>query len=68
MQKDYKWTVSGKQINPTRDDLELMVGNLAQTIEEQRVTGESISVESGKLLIKNSDGHTDIWVWAGEIE
>jgi hypothetical protein len=60
----YTWSINNVVRKPTRAEMEQMLESLGNTIKDETV---SISVESGRLLVKNTDGHLDVWIWAGEL-
>lgn len=58
-----KWKINGLFLIPSYADVEKVVNEL---VTQVRRSPTSISVELGGILVKRSDDHIDIYVWAGE--
>lgn len=61
----YEWKIDSVYRTPTKDELARL---LTAMYTDVRDSVGSISVESGRLLVKRTDGHVDVYVHVGEIK
>lgn len=62
--KNYTWTVDGKLINPSPEQISDMVVNLTGVLDSQEDAG---TVDSGRILVRDIDGNRELWLYAGDI-
>jgi hypothetical protein len=61
----WQWRIDGDKQRPTFEDVVKLVDNMMDTV---RKTSGSISIESGGILIKRTDGYIDVYLFAGGIK
>lgn len=61
---DIRWRINGELVTPTVEDIDAMLNELTDV----KHGTDYVSVESGKLLIKRSEGRTDLYVHISELE
>ena len=63
LESDRQWRIDGIKQRPSYEDVEIL---LERMIEQVRKSPTPISIESGGILVKNTDGIIDIYCYAGE--
>jgi hypothetical protein len=58
-----EWRIAGVLQRPSYDDVAKLIDNVVTQVKKSPTP---ISVEVGGLLVKNTDGHIDIYAWIGE--
>lgn len=58
------WRIDNELIIPSLDRVHKITKNLIDYVQKSQT---SISIEQGGILVKNSDGHIDVYVYAGEV-
>lgn len=62
--EEHKWRIDGELVIPTYEDVKLL---LKRIIDQVRKSTTPISVETGGLLVKVSDGHIDVYINVGAV-
>lgn len=65
LENDWKWRFNGVRRRPTYEDVVLLVDRM---VEQVRKSPNSISIESGGILVKRTDDYTDVYVFAGGVK
>lgn len=62
-EQNVHWKINGKLEKPTRQQVEQTLDTLAQAVYD----GNYKQAMTGGLLVQNNNGHTDVYIYLGEI-
>ncbi len=65
---EYTWSFDGARRIPTAEELANMLSECHAKLLRERAVGNTVSIDSGKMMLRDVGNKVELWVYMGDYE
>lgn len=65
---EYRWSFDGVMRAPSAEEIKNMLGECHAKLQRERAVGNRVTIDSGKLMLRDVGSNVELWVYMGDYE